>query len=308
MTTNCSTTVLLICFVVVPGLAFGQELIPKSASVGDGVALHYVERGDGEPIIFVHGLLSDASFWTRQLDGFADAGFRAIAYSRRYNSPNENKLRPNHSAAVEAEDLAALIAHLELENAHIVGYSYGAYTALMLALERPDLVRTLTLGEPPIASWLADLPGEQSEAGRSHLTKLMGRGVIPTKAAFESGMDETALRTMFDCIGGDGAFDRLPAFVKNKCWQNIVELKAIVSSNDPYPSVDREEVRRLDVPTLIMSGSESIATAKFTDPELERLIPKRLRKRVVLQGATHIMWVEQPVRSREVVLEFIREQ
>ena len=64
----------------------------------------------------------------------------------------------------------------------------------------------------------------------------------------------------------------------------------------------------LVVPTLSLSGSESWDTAKMTDLELERLIPERSRKRVVSQGAMHIMWLEQPVQYRDAVLEFIREK
>jgi hypothetical protein len=60
----------------------------KKIVVRDGVELHYEERGRGTPVIFVHGSLSDGSYWHDQLAPFAEAGFRAIAYSRRYNFPN----------------------------------------------------------------------------------------------------------------------------------------------------------------------------------------------------------------------------
>lgn len=298
------TIALLLIPSVIPSVASCQE-VPKQMPIGDGVTLHYVERGEGEPIIFVHGLMSDYSFWSRQLEGFANEGYRAIAYSRRYNFPNKNELRANHSASVEADDLAAFIRQLNLKDAHIVGYSYGGSTALMLALKHPDLVRTLTLAEPPLVSWLADLPEEHADAGKAHLKKLMDEGIKPTKAAFEADDEEQAMRTMFDCLAGKGAFEGLPKFVQDKCRQNVMELKALVFSSDPYPVVDRGQVRRLAVPTLILSGSESVATARLTDPELERLIPERSRRRIVLPGATHMMWVEQPVQSRQAVLEFI---
>lgn len=306
MIPRCPTALLLTLVVVIHSIATGQEVSPQKVPIGDGVTLHYVERGEGEPIIFIHGLIDDYSVWLRQLEGFANEDYRAIAYSRRHNYPNENRIRPNHSASLEADDLAAFVRKLKLQKAHIVGHSYGGYTALFLALKYPDLVRTVTLAEPPIVPWLADLPDDQSEAGKAQLVKLMSQGVDPAKAALESGDEETAIRTMFDCIGGKGKFDALPQFVKEKCRRNISELKAFIFSDDRYPNVDREHVRRLAVPTLILSGSNSVATAKFTDAELERLIPEQSRKRVVFQGATHIMWIEQPVQFREAVLEFIR--
>ena len=268
--------------------------------------MHYVERGEGEPVIFVHSLGSDLTFWKWQLDAFSQAGYRAIAYSRRYNHPNQNKPEPNHSAVVEADDLAALIKKLKLPKAHVVGFSYGAYTTLMLALEHPELVRTATLAEAPIASWLEDLPGRNSEAGKKQLKRLMSGGVMPARKAFEAGEDENAIRLMLDAIGGEGKYDGLQEFVKKQFLRNVNEMRALVTSDNLYPPVDREKVRQLAVPTLILSGSESVATSRFTDSELLRLIPKKMRKQVVLEGATHIMWVEQPVQSREAVLEFIR--
>jgi pimeloyl-ACP methyl ester carboxylesterase len=67
---------------------------------GDGVELHYVERGKGTAVLFVHGTLGDYSAWDAQPGPFAEA-YCAVAYSRRYNYPNTNRLRPKHSAAVD---------------------------------------------------------------------------------------------------------------------------------------------------------------------------------------------------------------
>src|SRR4051812_21988235 len=66
---------------------------PKKVSVADGVELHYVERGKGVPVVFIHGTGSDYSVWGDYLGSFADI-YRAIAYSRRHNYPNTNKVQP----------------------------------------------------------------------------------------------------------------------------------------------------------------------------------------------------------------------
>ncbi len=297
---------LLVQFNLIHPLGHGQGLVPKKVSIANDVTLHCVEQGDGEPIVFVHGLLDEYSTWLQQLQGFAGEGYRAIAYSRRHNYPNKNRIRPNHSASLEADDLSALVHELDLEKVHVVGHSYGAYTTLFFALKYPDQARTVTLAEAPIVPWLIDLPTNQQEAGKAQLAKLMNQGVNSAKLAIESGDDRAAIKAMFDAIGGNGKFDALPEFVKKRCQRNILELKAFLLSEDRYPDVARQQVRRLAVPTLILSGSQSVATARFTDPELERLIPVPSRKRVVFQGATHIMWIEQPVRFRQTVIEFTR--
>lgn len=286
--------------------AFAQP--PKKLVIDEDVELHYVELGEGEPIIFIHGLLDDASAWNRQQLSFANEGFRAIAYSRRHNYPNSNPIREDHSAALEADDLAAFVRELQLRDVHVVGHSYGAYTALFFALNYPELVRTVSIVEPPLIPWLRDLDGPDREAGGKQYERLLQMGIEPARSALKSGDPNAAIRAMVDAIGGDGKYDSLPKFVKDKCLRNTSELRAFLASEDRYPAIDREQVRKLQIPTLILSGGKSLATARFTDPELERLIPKQFRRRVIFDDATHILWIEQPVRFRNEVLRHIRGQ
>ena len=85
--------------------------------------------------------------------------YRVIAYSRRYHYPNprEDGGAP-YSATLHAADLAALIQSLASQPVHIVGSSFGAYVALMVAVRQPGLVRSLVLGEPPLFPWLGRYP------------------------------------------------------------------------------------------------------------------------------------------------------
>src|SRR6266853_3217478 len=155
----------------------------RKVTVGDGMELHYVERGSGLPVVFVHGSLSDGGFWKDQLGPFVASGYRAIAYSRRFNPPNTNIPQPGYSAATDADDLAALIEKLQLGKVHVVGHSYGARSALCLAVKHPELVRTLALAEPPAVSLLAYLPADRSEVGRATLADIQERMVKPMKTA-----------------------------------------------------------------------------------------------------------------------------
>lgn len=138
----------LACRIAAAGAAPAPGELPAIAV--NGVRLHYVERGAGEPVVFVHGALDDYREWEPVARSLADA-YRTIAYSRRYNFPNDNPVvGDDHSALVEARDLAALIRALHAGPAHVVAASYGAYTALVLAIREPTLVESLTLVEPPL--------------------------------------------------------------------------------------------------------------------------------------------------------------
>lgn len=110
--------------VVFCGLASGQGVPPTKVRV-NGADLHYVERGRGEPLILLHGGQGDYRSCAPQMEEFSRS-FRVIAYSRRYNYPNDNPLTPSYrSAYTDADDLAAFIRHLKLGRVHLVGTSAG---------------------------------------------------------------------------------------------------------------------------------------------------------------------------------------
>ena len=298
---NLVPKVLVLALLIAPSASLSspesaaQESRPpelRSVSLRDDVELHYLERGKGVAVIFIHGSLGDYSTWDAQLGPFAET-YRAIAYSRRYNYPNTNGLRPNHSAVVEAEDLAAFIKALDLRKVHVVGYSYGGYTALFLAVKHPELVRTLTLAEPPVV-----FTGDRPEDAKQRLVK-------EARAAFEKGDPEEAVRAIVNS-SREGTYDRIPEPVRRRLLRNAQELKALVTSVQMYPGLDRDAVRTIEVPTLLLSGAKSPASHKSVDAELERLLPERSRQRVIIRDADHGMWLQQPEACRKATLEFLR--
>jgi pimeloyl-ACP methyl ester carboxylesterase len=286
-----SVGVLLATASVSAGQKDGTPILGKVA-VGDGVELHYAERGKGDVVLFIHGTLGDYSAWDGQLGPFAQT-YRAIAYSRRYNFPNRNRPRPGHSAVVEAEDLAAFIRKLHAGKVHVVGHSYGAYTALFLAVQHPELVRTLTLAEPPVV-----FAGERALEAKEALRKR-------ARAALEKGDPEDAVRTIVNS-SREGTYEKMPEPFRKRVLRNARELEALVTSDNMYPALDREAVRKIAVPTLLLSGEKSSASQRSVDRELERLLPETGRQRVIIPGADHGMWFQQPEACRKAVLEFLR--
>src|SRR5438552_3931180 len=92
-------------------LGQSQDQIPLQSVQRLDVRLHYVSLGRGEPVVMVHGGLEDYRAWTAQLAPLAADHYRAIAYSRRYNFPNQNAAHAtmSYSAEIDARDLAMLI-------------------------------------------------------------------------------------------------------------------------------------------------------------------------------------------------------
>jgi pimeloyl-ACP methyl ester carboxylesterase len=116
----------------------------------DGVDVAFIDEGEGEPIVLVHGFASNkevnwaAPGWITTL---ARAGRRAIALDNRGHGASSKLYDPAayHSATM-AEDVRAMLDHLDLPRADVMGYSMGARIMAFLALKHPDRVRAAVLG------------------------------------------------------------------------------------------------------------------------------------------------------------------
>ncbi len=122
---------------------------------GAGVALHYVERGDGIPLLVVHGMASDAASWEPALDELALAGTRAIAYDRRgYGSSGAPQPYAATTVQEQSEDAAAVLEGLGAAPAILVGDGFGALVVLELLVRRPQLARAAVLADPPLHAFV----------------------------------------------------------------------------------------------------------------------------------------------------------
>src|SRR5665811_1627326 len=105
----------------------------------DGYKISYIDIGEGEPVVFVHGTISDYRVWEAQMDTFSE-NYRVIALSRRYAYPNDQTISDSNDYTVKAhaKDLIEFLQKLNLGPIHLVGHSFGGYTSIISALERPD--------------------------------------------------------------------------------------------------------------------------------------------------------------------------
>ncbi|HVL79759.1 MAG TPA: alpha/beta hydrolase [Sphingomicrobium sp.] len=283
-----------------PGAAEAQPAELPAVRV-NGVELHYVQRGAGVPIVFVHGGLADY----RELAPVAEAlpdGFLTVTYSRRHSFPNRNPPpRTDHTMIAEVDDLAALIETLGVGAVHVAGTSYGAYTALMLGLRRPDLVRSVTAAEPPILHWLADIEGGQ--AAHDHFNEaVMG----PSAAAFAAGDPAGALAVAVEYFAGPNGMETTPAEFRDMLLANLEDWRAITTAPGVFPAVTRDEMAKIAVPVLIISGQKTAPVHRLVDPELARILPAATR--IVIADGTHDMCAEQPAACAAAIRGFIGRQ
>jgi pimeloyl-ACP methyl ester carboxylesterase len=122
---------------------------------GAGVALHYAERGDGTPLLIVHGMASDAAAWEPALNELAAAGARAIAYDRRgYGASGAPQPYVATTVQEQSEDAAALLRGLDAAPAILVGTGFGALVVLELLVRRPELALAAVLADPPLFAFV----------------------------------------------------------------------------------------------------------------------------------------------------------
>jgi pimeloyl-ACP methyl ester carboxylesterase len=114
------------------------------------VEIAYLDEGEGEPIVLVHGFASNKEVnWvnTGWMTTMTRAGFRAIALDNRGHGASSKLYEPAaYHSAIMAEDVRALLDHLQIERADVMGYSMGARIAAFFAVKHPGRVRSLVLG------------------------------------------------------------------------------------------------------------------------------------------------------------------
>jgi len=104
----------------------------------DGTVLHVEETGHGTPVVFIHEFAGDYRSWELQMRFFARS-HRCVTFAARGYPPSDIPTDPKaYSQDIACGDVLAVMNALEIEKAHIVGHSMGAYTALHVGLDNPE--------------------------------------------------------------------------------------------------------------------------------------------------------------------------
>jgi pimeloyl-ACP methyl ester carboxylesterase len=272
-------------------------------------ALEYVEAGEGEPVVLVHGSASDYRTWHLQHEALAEQ-FRVISYSRRYHWPNE--LIPDgadYAMAKHLADLRAIVHARDAAPAHLVGHSYGAFLCLLLAQQEPCLVRSLVLAEPPVVTLFVSNTPKPSELLKLLVTrprtaaaiiKLGATGLGPATAAAKRGDMEDAMRLFGMAALGRKAYGSLSQARKEQVRANLFRAEFLGSGFLPLKV---EELRGIRTPTLLLTGQSSPRVFHRLADRLEELLPRAVR--VNIPDASHIMHEDNAPACTIAVRSFI---
>lgn len=256
----------------------------------DGIRIHYSETGrrGGPPVVLIQGLGADKHLWNVQRLALAPR-YRTLAIDNR-GAGRSDKPYGVYSLEQMADDVATMLDHAEVEDAHIVGASMGGAIAQLMALRHGDRIRSLTLACTACRhhAWRRELLAEWAEVAQRE-----GMGAMTSEAA-RWMIGPRSLRRISPAIGwlGPLALSRPPhAFV--------AQVGAILSVHDEV----KERLSEVTVPTLVMVGNQDILTPRGDSEELAERIPTA--ELVVISGAAHGFMVEHGTTFNRILLDFL---
>jgi len=262
----------------------------------DGVRLYFEETGSGVTVILVHEFAGDLRSWEPQMRHFGKR-YRAIAYNARGFPPSDVPESVSaYSQARAADDILAVLDHIGERKAHIVGLSMGGFAALHFGLRHPERALSLCIGG-------------------------CGYGAEPDK--------RETFRAEADLIANMIRTEGMPAFAEryaygptrvqyeNKDPRGHAEFKAMLAEHSAVGSANTqqgvqkerpslyalvEEMKRITLPTLIITGDE----------DWPCLLPGILMKQsipsaalAVIPNSGHAINIEEPEAYNRIVGDFI---
>jgi pimeloyl-ACP methyl ester carboxylesterase len=262
----------------------------------NGINLHYLEAGEGTPLVFVHEFAGEAWSWHPQLRFFARR-YRAIAYNARGYPPSDVPEDPAAYSQVQAaEDIRGVLDALGLARAHVCGLSMGGYATLHFGLRHPDRALSLVVAGAGYGSVAADrerfkqdvlvMVRRFREEGMAGATDVYTRG--PARVQFMD-KDPVGWREFRDMFAAQSALG------------HALTMQGVQLAR---PSVYElaDDLDKLEVPTLIMTGDED---EPCLEPAL--FLKRRIRSAglVVLPKAGHTINLEDPEAFNRAVLDFL---
>jgi pimeloyl-ACP methyl ester carboxylesterase len=255
------------------------------ATLADGGRIYYEAAGSGPGILFIHGLGGNHAVWYHQMPSFARA-HRAVAFSQRGFAPSSSSRHPFDIKTL-VKDAVAVLEAAAADDVVVVGQSMGGWTALALALARPDLIKGVVLADTiagifdPEIERHYDSVAERARALGSKPPPL-GRHPAISPRFSDEHPDEAYLYQLLATFGAPR-----PADVTDG-------LRRARFSDD--------DLRRLVVPVLFLVG----AADPIFPPDIVRRAAARIPRAevVVIDDAAHSPYFEQPGAWNDVVRRF----
>jgi len=259
----------------------------------NGTSLYYQGQGAGPGVIFVHGSWIDHTTWAAVV-GLLASQYRTVTYDRRGHSRSERSSEQG-SAEQDAADLIALVERLDLAPVFVVGNSLGGLIALRAAATRPDLLRGMSIHEPPGLALLADQPQMRP------MLEGVGERISAVRVVLEDGKDAEAAEQFAETVAlGPGVWKQLPPDRQATWVENAPTYLDELRDPDGL-NVDLDALSGYAQPVLLTQGDQSPPLFAPVLDRLQTVLPHAERHTYV--GAGHIPHVTHASEFAAVVAE-----
>lgn len=244
--------------------------------VGD-VELYFKSYGSGEPVVLLHGGFVFSEFWAGQFRELSRGNLVVAPDSRGHGRSTLGEAPMTYRRL--ARDTAGLIEHLGLGPSDLVGWSDGGCTCIALALDRPDLVRSITL---------IGTPYNTDNYSREALQKIR-RFLSPVS------IDLLGLRMLRRLLTPEPRAGRAFKERMSRMWTEL-------------PDFTVEELGRIEAPALVIACDKDEFLSLGEDPlsvfrETARAIPRS--ETALVHGGTHEVHMQYPRKVNRLISEFI---
>jgi len=267
-----------------------------SYALSGDIQLYYEAAGKGTPIVFVHEFADDLHSWEPQFRFFSRR-YRCIAFNARGYPPSDVPTAVSkYSQAIATDDIAAVMRHLKIRRAHIIGCSMGGYATLHFGLRYARMAHSLTV----IGAGYGSDPDKRKQFLSD--TEVMARrfdelGTAEAVKPYQVG----PARVQFQNKDPHGFATFCAAFAKHSALGSANTLRGVQAKRPSIYSLERG-LARLKVPLHVMSGDEDnncIDPAVF----IKRVCPSAWLTLVPNTG--HAVNVEEPDLFNRLTAEFL---
>ncbi|MGQ0544335.1 MAG: alpha/beta fold hydrolase [Betaproteobacteria bacterium] len=264
----------------------------------DGVSLHYEEAGAGTPIVFVHEFAGDQRSWEPQVRYFSRR-YRCIAYNARGYPPSEvPESFERYSQERARDDVRAVLDALEIERAHVVGLSMGAFATLHFGMAYPKRALSITMAGVGSGAHPAQYESFQRDA-KANAEEMRSKGM----AAFAARYGRGPARVQFEAKDPRGFAEFLQHLAEHSAQGSANTMQGY-QGRRPSLYALTDQIKRIQVPALIIAGDEDDITIEAS-LVLKRAIPAAGLATFPKTG--HAMNLEEPALFNQTLDAFLHQ-
>ncbi|HEV8473474.1 MAG TPA: alpha/beta fold hydrolase [Methylomirabilota bacterium] len=259
----------------------------------NNIRMHFETAGKGDAVLLINGLSAPAAGWALQVNAFAPH-FTVVTFDNRGVGETDLPAEPVYSTGQMADDAAALLRHLKIARAHVLGASMGGTIAMELALRHPRLVRSLTLA----CTWV--------EADARFLHTLESWISLAYRVPIEERYRHVVYPWLFTAEFFAKKENVEQAFQRSMAYPHQTKAEAIERQGKGIMAWNGTRTKKLAsirVPTLVLVGRDDI----LTPPAFSRQVATAIRRaRLSVLPGGHGLFLEQADLFNRTVLRFLK--